>query len=78
MIKILVSVRNVAEALTAAAGGADVPFEQMECPGILGPRLFFRVWVGPRGGARPYDGYTLADAAEDAVRALTPGDPLPW
>lgn len=63
----------------AVAGGAEVRFEQMECPGILGPRLFFRVWVGRMSnGARSYDGDTLVEAAENAVRALTPGDPLPW
>ena len=64
--------------ILAVAGGADVRFEQMECPGILGPRLFHRVWVGPRGGAKSYGGHTLVEAAENAVRALTPGDPLPW
>ena len=64
--------------ILAVAGGADVRFEQIECPGILGPRLFHRVWVGPPGGARSYGGDTLAEAAENAVRALTPDDPLPW
>ena len=62
----------------AVAGGSDVRSEQMECPGILGPRLFHRVWVGPPGDARSYGGDTLVEAAENAVRALTPGDPLPW
>ena len=65
--------------ILAVAGGADVRFEQMECPGILGPRLFHRVWVGPPGdGSRAFNGGTLVEAAEYAVRALTPGDPLPW
>ena len=63
----------------AVAGGADVHFERMETPGILGPRLYHRVWVGPMGaGATAYDGDTLVEAAENAVRALTPDDPLPW
>lgn len=63
----------------AVAGGADVHFEESTLHGILGPRLFHRVWVGPMGaGATAYDGDTLVEAAENAVRALTPDDPLPW
>ena len=63
----------------AVAGGADVHFERLELPGIIAPRLHFRVWVGQMGnGARAYNGGTMAEAAENAVRALTPDDPLPW
>lgn len=74
---------HVSEALRAriiaVAGGADVHFERLELPGIIAPRLHFRVWVGQMGnGARAYNGGTMAEAAENAVRALTPDDPLPW
>lgn len=63
----------------AVAGGADVRFEHLELPGILAPRLHFRVWVGPAGnGARAFNGRTLAEAVDRAVLALTPDDPLPW
>lgn len=63
----------------AVAGGADVHIERLELPGILAPRLHFRVWVGPMGnGARAYNGGTLNEAVENAVQALTPDDPLPW
>lgn len=63
----------------AVAGGADIHFEESSLPGILGPRLFHRVWVGPMGaGATAYDGDTIVEAAENAVQALTPDDPLPW
>lgn len=63
----------------AVAGGADVRFEQMECTGILGPRLFHRVWVGQMGnGSRAFNGDTLAEAVEWAVFCPTPDDPLPW
>lgn len=62
----------------AVAGGADIHFEESSLPGILGPRLFHRVWVGPPGNATAYGGDTLVEAAENAVRALTPEDPLPW
>lgn len=64
--------------ILAVAGGAEVRFEESSFRGILGPRLHFRVWVGPPGGARSYGGDTLVEAAENAVRALTPDDPLPW
>lgn len=74
---------HVSEALRArvlaVAGGADVQFERLELPGIIAPRLHFRVWVGPMGnGARAYNGGTLVEAVENAVQALTPDDPLPW
>ena len=62
----------------AVAGGAEVRFEELIFRGILGPRLFHRVWVGPPGDARSYGGHTLVEAAENAVRTLTPDDPLPW
>lgn len=64
--------------ILAVAGGVDVRFEESTFPGILGPRLFHRVWAGPPGDAKAYDGDTLVEAAENAVRALTPDDPLPW
>lgn len=74
---------QVSEALRArvlaVAGGADVRFERLELPGIIAPRLHFRVWVGPAGkGARAFNGSTLAEAVERAVMHLTPDDPLPW
>ncbi len=62
----------------AVAGGAAVHFEESSFPGILGPRLYHRVWVGAPGNAKAYDGDTLVEAVESAVQALTPGDPLPW
>ena len=62
----------------AVAVGADVRFEESTIPGILGPRLFHRVWVGHLDAAKSYGGDTLVEAAESAVRALTPDDPLPW
>lgn len=62
----------------AVAGGAEVRLEESSLPGILGPRLYHRVWVGPPGNAQAYEGDTLVEAAENAVRALTPDDPLPW
>ena len=62
----------------AVAGCVEVRFEESSFSGILGPRLFHRVWVGPPGDARSYGGDTLVEAAENAVRALTPDDPLPW
>jgi len=65
--------------MLAVAGGAEVRLEESTFPGILGPRLFHRVWVGQMGnGARAYGGDTLVEAAENAVRALTPEDQLPW
>lgn len=70
--------RAIRARVLAVAGGADAHFERMEMPGILGPRLYHRVWVGAPGGANAYDGDTLVDAAENAVMALTPDDPLPW
>lgn len=74
---------HVSEALRArvlaVAGGADVHFERLELPGILAPRLHFRVWVGPLGnGARAFNGSTLPEAVDRAVFCLTPDDPLPW
>lgn len=74
---------HVSEALRArvlaVAGGADIHIERLELPGILAPRLHFRVWVGSMGGgARAFNGGTLAEAVERAVTCLTPDDPLPW
>lgn len=62
----------------AVAGGADVRFEDVEAREATGRIIHYRIWVGPPGAAVLYAGRTFAEAADRAVIALTPDDPLPW